>query len=174
MVDCTFGGGNHSIPLLEKHPDLRILGLDWDESMITNAQKNFQSLITQKRLALEHSNYASLNSLDPRSSFKKKVGIKTRYDVVLMDLGFSSYQLEVGDRGFSYMGKDEQPLDMRYDQSGDTGENITAKDIINNSSEMELGDILNKFGDVSSHQTLAKKLIEARQGRIISTTGELK
>ena len=59
------------------------------------------------------------SSIDPKSSFKKRIGIKDRYDIALLDLGFSSYQLESRDRGFSYIGPDDQPLDMRFDSERD-------------------------------------------------------
>ena len=79
-------------------------------------------MITSKRLALEHTNYVHASSIDPKGAFKKRFGIKDRYDLALLDLGFSSYQLEASDRGFSYIGPDEQPLDMRFDSERDSSE----------------------------------------------------
>jgi len=63
-------------------------------------------LIKDKRLALEHSNFVNAPYLDPRQAFNKRIGVKDRYDIVLLDLGFSSYQLEDPERGFSYIGLD--------------------------------------------------------------------
>jgi 16S rRNA (cytosine1402-N4)-methyltransferase len=78
-------------------------------------REQYQELIASKRLALEHSNFVHASSIDVKSAFKKKLGVKDKFDMTLLDLGFSSYQLEARDRGFSYIGPDEQPLDMRFD-----------------------------------------------------------
>ena len=64
-------------------------------------------MITAKRLALAHSNYVNIPSLDKKELFKRKVGVKDKFDIALVDLGFSSYQLADEERGFSYMGPDE-------------------------------------------------------------------
>jgi len=70
--------------------------------------------------------------------FNRKITTKEHFDIGLLDLGFSSYQLEDPDRGFQYMPQGEDwDLDMRYDSSFDS-QYSTAADIINNSSEMEL------------------------------------
>ena len=66
MADCTFGGGNHSVPLLRKHKDLRVLGLDLDQKVLSECKKQYQDLIKEKRLALEHSNFVNLQAIDPR------------------------------------------------------------------------------------------------------------
>ena len=98
--------------------------------------------------------------LDPKVLFKKRIGIKDRFDIALLDLGFSSYQLESQDRGFSYIGPDEQPLDMRFDSGREDQSN--ACDIINNSTELELSEIFKKFGEERFHELLAKKVVEIR------------
>lgn len=78
------------------------------------------------------------------------------------------------DRGFSYLPQnDESYLDMRFDNSSDS-QLVTASDIVNGTSELELTQIFQRFGDEKYAPKLAKGIIEARQGTIISTTGELK
>jgi 16S rRNA (cytosine1402-N4)-methyltransferase len=77
------------------------------------------------------------------SAFGRKVSTKKKFDIALLDLGFSSYQLEDEDRGFSYM-QDDQRLDMRYDMS--QIDNTNAHDIINNSTEYDLINIFQRFG----------------------------
>ena len=124
---------------------------------------------------MEHSNFVHASSIDPKSAFKKRIGVKEKFDIALLDLGFSSYQLESRDRGFSYIGPDDQPLDMRFDSERDTQEQALASDIINHSSEMELSEIFKKFGEERFHDQLAKKVVESRnrQGMIL-TTGDFK
>lgn len=175
MLDCTFGGGNHSYQLLQAHPRLRVVGLDLDSRVMDKCREHYSHLIVAKRLALEHSNFVHAGSLDPRALFNKRIGIKERYDIALMDLGFSSYQLEARDRGFSYIGPDEQPLCMRFDSEQESGEYASAADIINNTSELELSEIFKKFGEERFHDQLAKKVVEARRAQgMIKTTGDFK
>ena len=111
---------------------------------------------------MEHSNYVNIPHIEVKEAFNRKIGISQQHDIALLDLGFSSYQLEDPDRGFSYIGNDDQPLDMRYDSERDRGEQSTAFDIINNTQEMELNEIFKKFGDERFHQVLARKLVETR------------
>jgi 16S rRNA (cytosine1402-N4)-methyltransferase len=91
MVDCTFGGGNHSVPLLQKHPSLKILGVDLDQKTIDACKDKYASLLKERRLAILHSNYVNIGAIDAREAFGRKVGIKPKYDIALLDLGFSSY-----------------------------------------------------------------------------------
>lgn len=177
LVDGTFGGGNHSVPLLTKHPNLRVLGTDLDSKVMENCREQYAGLIKEKRLALEHSNYINIPLINTKEAFGKRIGVNQLHDIALLDLGFSSYQLEDEARGFSYIGNDDQPLDMRFDSERDRSEQSTAFEIINNSQEMELNEIFKRFGDERFHSVLARKIIEARQqaGRAaITTTGEFK
>ena len=107
-------------------------------------------------------------------AFNRKITVKDRFDIGLLDLGFSNFQVMDEDRGFSYLpDRDESYLDMRFDNSADS-QLVTASDIINGTSEFELTQIFQNFGDERYASKLAKGIIEARQGTIISTTGELK
>ena len=139
MADCTFGGGGHSIKLLEENPsNLKILGTDLDPVMIENCSLEYSDLIKKKKLALVHSNYVHLPHINIGKSFGRKVTTKSKFDIALLDLGFSSYQLKDDTRGFSYM-QDDQDLDMRYDNS--EMDSSTAHDIINNSTLYDLQEI---------------------------------
>ena len=92
MVDCTFGGGGHSIKLLSEHPkNLKILGTDLDHSMIEHCSNEYEQLINKKKLALVHSNYANLPLINLNHSFSLKSAVKKKFDIALLDLGFSSY-----------------------------------------------------------------------------------
>ncbi len=132
MVDGTFGGGNHSVPLLTQHQNLRVLGTDLDSKVLDCCRQEYSALIKQRRLALEHSNYVNIPHIQVKEAFNRKIGISQQHDIALLDLGFSSYQLEDSERGFSYIGSDEQPLDMRFDSERNRADQSTAFDIINN------------------------------------------
>lgn len=75
MLDCTFGGGNHSVPLLSKHKNLRVLGLDLDMKVMSECRTAYQQLIKEKRLALEHTNFVHAQHVDARQAFGKKIGV---------------------------------------------------------------------------------------------------
>jgi 16S rRNA (cytosine1402-N4)-methyltransferase len=104
-----------------------------------------------------------------KQAFNKQIGLSARFDLALLDLGFSNFQLWDRERGFGYKGPDEQPLDMRYNKN----EGVTAEEIINNATEMELSEVFKRFGDERYHELLARKIVEARGSRI-TTTGDLK
>ena len=92
MADCTFGGGGHSVNLLRQHPsNLKILGCDVDYDIIEHCSYEYSDLIKKRKLALIHSNYVYLPRINVGRAFNRKTTTKKRYDIVLMDLGFSSY-----------------------------------------------------------------------------------
>lgn len=140
---------------------------------MNECRTHYKEYIAQKRLALEHTNFVHAQHIDPRQAFNKKIGITQKHDIVLLDLGFSSYQLEDMERGFSYMGNDDQPLDMRFNIH--SPDQSTAMDIINGATELELCEILKKFGEERFHTLLAQKIVEGRVklGKV-KTTGDLK
>jgi 16S rRNA (cytosine1402-N4)-methyltransferase len=174
MFDGTFGGGGHSIKLLQQHPNMKVLGTDLDYNVLSQCKLEYADLIQQRRLALCHSNYVNIPSIDLRKEFKRKITTKSLFDIGLLDLGFSSYQLEDIDRGFSYMPhNDEGTLDMRFDSTPDSPY-ASASDILNHSSEYELVEIFRLFGEEKFSTVLAQKLIEMRQENIIGTTGDFR
>ena len=81
--------------------------MDLDSVVLDRCRENYADLIKSKRLALEHSNYVNAIHIDPKEAFKKKIGIKSKFDIALLDLGFSSYQIDDPSRGFSYIGPDD-------------------------------------------------------------------
>jgi 16S rRNA (cytosine1402-N4)-methyltransferase len=91
----------------------------------------------------------------------------TAVDGIILDLGVSSYQLDTADRGFTY--REDAPLDMRMDQR----QSMTAKDIVNEYSEMELYRIIRDYGEEKFAKNIAKHIVRARQEKEIETTGEL-
>lgn len=94
MLDGTFGGGNHSVPLLDKYPALRVLGTDLDPKTLDQCKEHYKEKIRLKQLALLHENFVNSFDIDPRAAFYKKFSMKQKFDIILLDLGYSSYQLE--------------------------------------------------------------------------------
>ena len=174
MFDGTFGGGGHSAALLRRHPNLKVLGTDLDESLLEHCRLEYADLVKARRLALKHCNFVNIPAIDLKKEFNRKITVKSHFDVGLLDLGFSNFQVSDADRGFSYLPQsDEAYLDMRFDNSHDSM-SVTASDIVNGSSELELTQIFKRFGDEKFAPKLAQGIMAARQGTIISTTGELK
>ena len=95
MLDCTFGGGGHPIKLLqeaaERKDNLKILGCDLDEEVLDQCRLEFEPWINKRKLALWHGNYASVRRVNVAKIFQRKATTKPRFDIGLLDLGFSSY-----------------------------------------------------------------------------------
>ncbi|MBI0022070.1 MULTISPECIES: 16S rRNA (cytosine(1402)-N(4))-methyltransferase RsmH [Lactobacillus] len=163
-VDATFGGGGHAKYLLSKLENGTLIGFDQDEYAIKSAQLNFASLLdpnSDPKLQLVHDNFSHL---------KKnlvELGYQNGIDGIYYDLGVSSPQFDQAGRGFSY--RFDARLDMRMDQS----QSLDAYQLVNNSSQKELADILYKFGDEKYSRQIARKIVERRQNRPIETTFEL-
>jgi len=155
MIDGTFGSGGHSAAILEKIlPGGKLLGVDWDKENI--ARSNLDS---QKNVLLAWGNYADL----PEILKEEKL---TKADGLLLDLGFSSEQLESSGRGFSFL-KDE-PLLMTYDDG-----RKPVRDILKKISEKELAEIIRNYGGERMAGRIAKAIVTRERQRPIATTGEL-
>ena len=158
-VDGTLGGGGHSYQILKRmNGEGRLIGIDQDEDAIcaaTERLREYGDMVTIVR-----DNYCNIkNVLD-------NLGI-TGVDGIVLDLGVSSYQLDTSERGFSYM--EDGPLDMRMDNR----KNITAEDIVNDYSEMELFHIIRDYGEDKFAKNIAKHIVMERQKERITTTGQL-
>ena len=150
ILDCTFGRGGHSLAFLEKHPHCSVLALDRDLTAI-------QSTSSQARLKLLHQNFYEFPSnQNKRSSF----------DLILMDLGVSSPQLEEGERGFSF--NKPGPLDMRMDQT----QKLTAEMILNGFSKKELIELFQAYGEIRRPYSVVNDLIQRRKKKRLETTEE--
>jgi len=159
IIDATIGGGGHAAEILKKIGDSgMLLGIDWDKEAIADCQSRFADY---KNVILVNGNYADLPEILKQKELPKADGI-------IIDLGFSSRQLEKSGRGFSFL-KDEK-LDMRYQQET---ENLTAAEVINQYSEKELADIFWKYGEERNSRKIAKKIIEERKNKRILTTFDL-
>ena len=150
IVDATFGLGGHAIAILHAYPNLQILGLDQDADAIANAEKLIaQDSSLKGRLTLRHVRFDALDEVLEEMSLKQISG-------ALFDLGVSSPQLDVADRGFSY--RHDGPLDMRMDQRGQ----LSAADVVNKYSESELSQLIAQNADERFARRIAKAIVAAR------------
>ena len=148
FVDCTIGGAGHCISILKKITHSGVLiGIDQDIDAIDNAKIVLNTYKNNTYLFRENFIYLSeiMNSLN----------IST-VDGILMDIGLSQHQLENSKRGFSF--KRDEPLDMRMDIRSSK----TAADIINDTKEKELANIIFKFGEEPFSRQIAHKIIIER------------
>lgn len=158
-VDCTTGGGGHSLEIAKRLTDGgRLIAIDRDEDALRAAGKRLADFAD--RVTFVHSNYAMLQSV------LADLGIPG-VDGVLADLGVSSYQLDTAERGFSYM--QDAPLDMRMDRE----QPLRAYDVVNTYSEEELRRILYDFGEEKFARNIAANIVKKRSERPIETTLEL-
>ena len=157
FVDCTVGEGGHTILILEKNkPNGKVLGIDLDPDQI----KNCKLTIKDSRLTLVNDSYASIKEIIGRIKFGPVNGF-------LLDLGYSSWQLEGTTRGFSFQ-KDEE-LDMRYNAV----QFLTAEIIVNEYSREEIERILKEYGEERFAKQIAKKITEERKIKKIESTLQL-
>ncbi len=160
-IDGTLGGGGHTEAILERSaPDGRVLGIDTDIQALARVRERLSDLVNNGRLVLVHGNFAELSRIVHEAGFASVNG-------VLLDLGFSSDQVEDPQRGFSFSA--DGPLDMRLDQS----QTETAADIVNNASEQELADIFWRYGEETRSRQVARRIVRERARGPITRTGQL-
>ena len=147
-VDCTTGEGGHALAVLEAvSPPPRLIGLDLDAEALRAASDRLEDF--EQNVELVHGNYAEMVSL------ASDRGI-AHADGVLMDLGISSLQVDVGRRGFSF--RREAPLDMRFDES----QTATAADVVNGYSEQDLANAIYRYGEERGSRRIARAIVRAR------------
>ena len=158
-VDGTLGGGGHSLEIAKRLTDGgRLIGIDQDGDAIEAAGQRLAPY--SDRVTIVRSNYAQMKQVLQELSIDKVDGI-------LLDLGVSSYQLDNGERGFTY--REDVPLDMRMDKRQER----TARDIVNTYSETELYHIIRDYGEDKFAKNIAKHIVNKRKESPIETTGQL-
>ena len=138
LIDATLGGGGHSALLLERHPGLRLIGLDQDPTARAAAAERLAPF--GDRVTIVATNFADYAPSEPVL-------------MVMADLGVSSPQLDVAERGFSF--RLDGPLDMRMNGSGD-GE--TAEELIDRLEESELADLIYGYGEERLSRRIARRI----------------
>ena len=154
-VDCTLGGGGHSSEILKRIPNGHLYAFDQDSFAINTADEKL------KKIA---SNYTLIN--------ENFVNIKVALEEenvygILYDLGVSSFQLDIPERGFSY--RFDGPLDMRMDQTAE----LDAYTVVNTYDEKSLVRILFEYGEEKFARLIARKIVSEREKKPIETTLEL-
>jgi 16S rRNA (cytosine1402-N4)-methyltransferase len=160
-IDGTLGGGGHTAAILERSaPDGRVLGIDADVQALARVRERLSEYVRNGRLVLMHGNFAELARLVDEADFVSVQGI-------LLDLGFSSDQIEDPERGFSF--SVDGPLDMRLDSSQER----SAADLVNSASEQELADIFWRYGEETRSRQIARRIVRERAKRAITRTTQL-
>jgi len=160
-VDGTFGGGGHAQRLLAHDPPIGlVIAIDADLDAGPRARYLANRPGNSGRLRLYHRNFRDLASVVEEAAVPQVNG-------VLLDLGLSSFQLDQGERGFSF--RHDAPLDMRFDQTG----GITAADLVNTADVGDLARILWQFGEEKQSRRIASAIIREREKSPIRTTIEL-
>lgn len=159
-VDGTLGGGGHAKEIAGRlTKGGRLIGLDQDEDAVRAAGKRLAGY--EGRVTILRSNYCNMKEALNEEGIEKADGI-------LLDLGVSSFQLDVPERGFTYREADA-PLDMRMDRR----QKLTAEDIVNEYSEAELFRIIRDYGEDRFAKNIAKHIVWGRKNGRIRTAGEL-
>lgn len=158
-VDCTLGGAGHALEIVKRIvPRGLLVGIDRDSDALARAREVLREYL--ENVIFVQDNFANLKRILSRHSVSSVNGI-------LLDLGVSSYQLDVPERGFTY--REDAPLDMRMDPRQTT----TAGDLVNKLSAEELSRILWEYGEERWAAKIARRIVEARKDGAIKTTGEL-
>ena len=155
FVDATLGLGGHSFEMLNRFPNLTLIGIDRDTSAIAKATARLSDF--GNRVNIAHSIFDQFESVVKSFGFGK-------IDAALFDLGVSSMQLDDAERGFSY--SQDAPLDMRMDQT----QGITAEEIINTWSHGDIARILRVYGEEKFAPRIADFIIREREIAPIKST----
>ena len=160
VLDCTLGGGGHSLALLESGVG-HVEALDRDPQALAAAQERLAAYASTGRFDAHIGNYADVDDIPAIAS--------QRFDGILLDLGVSSHQVNDPTRGFTF--REGAPLDMRMGGHGDVGE--TAADLLNERDEQVLAEIFRTYGDERRAFRLAKEVVRRRQNRPFATSDDL-
>lgn len=158
FVDATLGLGGHSEALLDRLPGIRLIGLDRDPQAIERSRA---------RLARFGDRFEAVHAVyDELPHVLRRLGVPSIRGI-LFDLGVSSLQLDMRERGFAYAY--DAPLDMRMDQTAA----LTAREVVNTYPERELARILREYGEERFAQRVAAAIVAARAKEPLETTGPL-
>jgi len=160
-IDGTIGFAGHAKHILSKLDNNgKLIGIDLDSYALKCSKDNL-SKFPKQSYSLYKGNFSEFPSII------KDIGI-SKVDGIVVDLGISSYQIDSGHRGFSYM--NDGNLDMRFN----TKNGISARELLNSIDENELGDIIKKFGEEKKYKKIAKNIVKYSREDKMKTTFDLK
>lgn len=158
-VDGTLGLGGHTAAILSlSAPEGRVVAFEWDESAIRRAEERLQE--SRDRVTVVRRNFAEI------AEGLTAIGV-LQIDGLLIDIGLSSLQLDMGERGFSFQ-RDER-LDMRMDSRS----SITAESLLASCTEQELADIFFYYGEERQARPIAAAIVRSREREKVKTTAQL-
>ncbi len=157
-VDCTLGGGGHSFEILKRLNSGHLYAFDQDDYAISRATEKLDKL--SKNYTIIKSNFVNIKDR------LNEIGID-KVDGILYDLGVSSFQFDIPERGFSY--NYDAPLDMRMNQN----QELTAEIIVNEYSFNDLMRILTRYGEEKNAKMIVRKIEKVRENKRIKNTFEL-
>jgi len=159
LIDGTVGAGGHAAAWLDAAaPDGCLLGFDRDAEAVERARNRLAEY--GDRVTLVHGSYAEMGRRAPALGF-------AAVDAILLDLGFSSIQIDDPERGFAF--RHDGPLDMRYDRR----QSASAADLVNRLPESELADLIYRYGEERHSRRIARMIVQARPIESTSRLAEI-
>lgn len=158
-IDCTTGGGGHSLEIAKRLDKGRLICFDKDTDALTFAKDRLKDYAD--KITFINDNFANFDE------HLESLGIE-KVDGILADLGVSSYQIDTAERGFSFM--HDARLDMRMNKE----QTLDAEYIVNNYSEQDLARIMFTYGEEKNSRQIARKIVKIRETKPIKTTFELR
>ncbi|MDQ5901581.1 MAG: rRNA (cytosine1402-N4)-methyltransferase [Patescibacteria group bacterium] len=163
-VDCTAGAGGHTEEIVKRMNDqVKVIGLDLDEDALKRSEERIKNTNLKSDVLWRLSNFRNFDSVLSEEKIEKVDGF-------LLDLGFSSYQIEDSGRGFSFL-RDE-PLEMTLQKTAGPAD-ITAKMIVNEWSEESIANIIYGYGNERFSRRIAREIVSVREKELIETTSQL-
>ncbi len=162
ILDGTLGGAGHTEEVAKRYgKQVKVIGLDLDADAITRAE--------ERLLPIAYDATFVVSNFEDADKVLDEMNI-VHIDSVLLDLGISSFQLEVAGRGFSFMKDEPLLMTMKKDPSD---EDITARDIVNTWKEETIADIIYGYGEEKYARKIAKAIVEHRKEKLFETTKDL-
>jgi 16S rRNA (cytosine1402-N4)-methyltransferase len=171
--DATFGRGGHTRALLATFPDAKIMATDRDPEALIHGAEAFRNEIAENRIQFNSFNFHKAHSLESTGFFTNSSAQKSeqnadhKFDLILLDLGVSSPQLDSPGRGFSFY--HDGPLDMRMDPT----QGISAGEVVNTFTEDGLARVFQELGEIGRPHRVVKAILNDRKIKPFTTTSQL-
>lgn len=161
LIDATVGEGGHSACFLQRFPEIRVIGIDADQTMLERARERLAEF--EGRVELVHEWFDTYFTAAPTAVHPNRI---------LMDLGVSMYHFAKAGRGFSF--RADEPLDMRLDADRPLNNRTeTAADLVNTLRESDLADLIYQFGEERLSRRIAAAICRERGARPFRTAAQL-